>query len=85
MFSRDDADLRLIAKGLLKDVNQKSFNMISVDGDTSTNDCAFFLANGASGVAVKTDADFKAFKDALTSVAQELAKDEAEPLGLKGS
>lgn len=63
-----------IAKGLLKDVNQKSFNMISVDGDTSTNDCAFFLANGASGVAVSSDADFKAFKDALTNVAQELAK-----------
>jgi len=63
-----------IAKGLLKDVNQKSFNMISVDGDTSTNDCAFFLANGASGVGIKTDADFKAFKDALLRVAQELAK-----------
>jgi len=63
-----------LAKGLLKDVNQKSFNMISVDGDTSTNDCAFFLANGASGVGLNTDADFNAFKDALTLVAQELAK-----------
>jgi glutamate N-acetyltransferase/amino-acid N-acetyltransferase len=70
-----DADVPAeLAKGMLKDVNQKSFNMISVDGDTSTNDCAFFLANGASGVSVKNDADFKAFKEALTSVAQELAK-----------
>ena len=63
-----------LAKGLLKDVNQKSFNMISVDGDTSTNDCAFFLANGASGVKLATDADFAAFKQALLQVAQELAK-----------
>jgi glutamate N-acetyltransferase/amino-acid N-acetyltransferase len=63
-----------LARGLLKDVNQKSFNMISVDGDTSTNDCAFFLANGASGVGLKTDADFDAFKECLLRVAQELAK-----------
>lgn len=63
-----------MARGLLKDVNQKSFNMISVDGDTSTNDCAFFLANGASGVALKTDEDFTLFKETLTAVAQELAK-----------
>ncbi|MGZ3730521.1 MAG: bifunctional glutamate N-acetyltransferase/amino-acid acetyltransferase ArgJ [Bdellovibrionota bacterium] len=63
-----------LARDLLKDVNQKSFNMISVDGDTSTNDCAFFLANGASGVEIKTDEDFRLFKTTLTSVAQELAK-----------
>lgn len=63
-----------LAKGLLSDVNRKSFNMISVDGDTSTNDCAFFLANGASGVGLTTDDDFRRFKDALTQVAQELAK-----------
>lgn len=63
-----------IARGLLQDVNRKSFNMISVDGDTSTNDCAFLLANGASGVPIATDSDFHAFKDALTNVAQELAK-----------
>jgi glutamate N-acetyltransferase/amino-acid N-acetyltransferase len=61
-------------KGLLQDVNQKSFNMISVDGDTSTNDCAFLLANGASGVGLETDEDFANFKEALTEVAQELAK-----------
>jgi glutamate N-acetyltransferase/amino-acid N-acetyltransferase len=63
-----------IARSLLIEVSQKSFNMISVDGDTSTNDCAFFLANGASGVALTNDHDFARFKEALTSVAQELAK-----------
>ncbi len=63
-----------LAQSLLKEVNQLSFNMISVDGDTSTNDCAFLLANGASGVALRTEADHAAFKAALTKVAQELAK-----------
>ncbi len=63
-----------LARGMLREVNQKSFNMISVDGDTSTNDCVFFLANGASGVGLSADSDFQTFKAALQEVAQELAK-----------
>jgi glutamate N-acetyltransferase/amino-acid N-acetyltransferase len=63
-----------LAHSLLKEANQLSFNMISVDGDTSTNDCAFFLANGASGISLKTDADQQAFKAALIAVSKELAK-----------
>jgi glutamate N-acetyltransferase / amino-acid N-acetyltransferase len=63
-----------MAKDLLQEVNQKSFNMISVDGDTSTNDCAFFLANGASGVGLVTDGDRQLFRETLLKVAQELAK-----------
>lgn len=47
-----------------------SFNSISVDGDTSTNDCALLLANGAAGGQV----DLEAFTRALTQVAQALAK-----------
>src|SRR5206468_12813980 len=35
---------------LLRRVADRSFNAISVDGDTSTNDTALLLANGASGV-----------------------------------
>jgi glutamate N-acetyltransferase/amino-acid N-acetyltransferase len=34
-----------------------TFNAISVDGECSTNDCVFALANGASGVAL-TDDDY---------------------------
>lgn len=41
-----------ICAELLKRVNARTFNMISVDGEVSTNDCVFLLANGASGVAV---------------------------------
>ena len=49
-----------------------SFNSISVDGDTSTNDMLLVLANGASGVRV-ADADATAFLRALTEVCVELA------------
>jgi len=63
-----------LANSLLKEANALSFNMISVDGDTSTNDCAFLLANGASGVGLTTDADFAAFREALFGVSRILAK-----------
>ncbi|MFQ5857704.1 MAG: bifunctional glutamate N-acetyltransferase/amino-acid acetyltransferase ArgJ [Anaerolineae bacterium] len=54
----------------------RSFNCISVDGDTSTNDTVLLLANGAAGVSVdqlESD-DFRTFRDALTAVATTLAK-----------
>ena len=51
---------------------ETSFNRISVDGDTSTNDTVLLLASGASGVQVKrSDKDFQA---ALTQVCTSLAK-----------
>jgi glutamate N-acetyltransferase/amino-acid N-acetyltransferase len=49
-----------------------SFNAISVDGDTSTNDMALLLASGASGVDVGGDA-WEPFVEALTEVCGELA------------
>lgn len=51
----------------------RSFNAITVDGDTSTNDTVFVLANGASGADVKTAGEYKIFADALTTVLRELA------------
>jgi glutamate N-acetyltransferase/amino-acid N-acetyltransferase len=51
---------------------EKSFNRISVDGDTSTNDTVLLLASGASGVQI--EAGNQAFADALTQVAVALAK-----------
>lgn len=49
-----------------------SFNRISVDGDTSTNDTVLLLASGASGVRIEAgDAEFAA---ALTSVCTSLAR-----------
>lgn len=50
----------------------RSFNAISVDGDTSTNDTVLVLANGASGVAV-ADGDLPAFEAGLAAVCQDLA------------
>jgi glutamate N-acetyltransferase/amino-acid N-acetyltransferase len=51
-----------------------TFNAITVDGECSTNDCVFALANGASGVAI-TDKDFDLFVNALRRVAEPLAMD----------
>jgi len=54
-----------------------SFNMITVDGDTSTNDMAIILANGlaANPVIDQEDSNYIAFRDALTAVCISLAKD----------
>lgn len=62
------------AKDLIKKVADQSFNMISVDGDSSTNDCCFLMANGASGVALKTDEDVKKFEAIVTDIGIFLAK-----------
>jgi glutamate N-acetyltransferase/amino-acid N-acetyltransferase len=58
---------------MLRSAADDSFNVISVDGDTSTNDTLLLLANGASGLRVGT-ADGPAFLDALTAVCLELAR-----------
>jgi glutamate N-acetyltransferase/amino-acid N-acetyltransferase len=63
-----------VAQKLLSQATDLSFNMISVDGDTSTNDAVFLLANGAAGVAVEKEEDVQAFRSALVAVAQVLAK-----------
>lgn len=62
------------AQAYLKNSVDQSFNMISVDGDSSTNDCVFMLANGASGVGIETEDDHLKFENALLSVSQALAK-----------
>ncbi len=59
----------MLQKALSHDI-QNTFNMTSVDGDTSTNDMVTILANGMAGNAEITeeDADFTAFMEALNSV-----------------
>jgi glutamate N-acetyltransferase / amino-acid N-acetyltransferase len=56
----------------LSEVVQETFNAITVDGDSSTNDCVMLLANGASGVTVD-ESSYDAFVDALRSVCLRLA------------
>src|SRR5258708_3132242 len=58
---------------MLRSAADDTFNAISVDGDTSTNDTLLLLANGASGVRVGT-LDGPAFLDALTAVCLDLAR-----------
>ena len=50
-----------------------TFNRISVDGDTSTNDSLLLLANGASGVGL-TDDDVSSFQAALDTLCLKLAE-----------
>lgn len=55
---------------------ERTFNRVSIDGDTSTNDMLAILANGAAEnkrIAVSEGMDFVRFRDALTSVAEGLA------------
>lgn len=62
------------AAEIIKKKSDVSFNMISVDGDTSTNDCCFFMANGVTGVALKTDKDIQKFEAAVEDIMIFLAK-----------
>lgn len=45
-----------------------TFNMLSVDGDTSTNDSLFLIANGASGVEIKTKDDKEKFAKLIKEI-----------------
>ncbi|MCD7827390.1 MAG: bifunctional ornithine acetyltransferase/N-acetylglutamate synthase [Clostridiales bacterium] len=65
----------LLHKALYSDA-QKSFNMISIDGDTSTNDMVVVLANGMAGNAVidEENEDFNTFKQALAMVTEKLCR-----------
>jgi len=63
----------LLLRRLLRAGIGASFNVISVDGTQSTNDCALVLANGASGVSVG-EGDVAAFAEALDAVLLELAE-----------
>ena len=59
----------MLQKALSSDI-QKTFNMVSVDGDTSTNDMVTILANGmAENAEITTEGeDFTAFMEALNTV-----------------
>ena len=53
-------------------VTNVTFNAITVDGECSTNDCVFAMANGASGVALE-DGDFGLLVESLRRVCEPLA------------
>ena len=56
---------RPLFQDILTEVTENTFNRISVDGDTSTNDCVIAMANGLSGKRVSDKKDILLFKQIL--------------------
>ncbi|AUF97820.1 bifunctional glutamate N-acetyltransferase/amino-acid acetyltransferase ArgJ [Pseudomonas shirazensis] len=66
-----------VLKDLILDGANKSFNRITIDGDTSTNDCCMLIATGQAKVAEVTEAKgelFDALKQAVFEVCMEVAQ-----------
>ena len=61
-------------QAMLKLAADLSFNSITVDGDTSTNDALMLIATGKSGVALESSGDLKLFQEALNELCQYLAQ-----------
>ncbi|MEM5817106.1 MAG: bifunctional glutamate N-acetyltransferase/amino-acid acetyltransferase ArgJ, partial [Desulfitobacterium hafniense] len=59
---------------LLREVVEDSFNMVTVDGDTSTNDMVLVLANGKSGITLNPE-EWAEFRRMFGAVCQKLAQD----------
>ncbi|HXG29243.1 MAG TPA: bifunctional glutamate N-acetyltransferase/amino-acid acetyltransferase ArgJ [Nevskiales bacterium] len=61
---------------LLREVVGQTFNCVTVDGDTSTNDACMLFATGRAGTAeiAQGDADYAAVREAVLAVATELAQ-----------
>ncbi|MBN1129738.1 MAG: bifunctional ornithine acetyltransferase/N-acetylglutamate synthase, partial [Chitinispirillaceae bacterium] len=52
----------------------RTFNNLTVDGDTSTNDMVLVLANGASGISVTGTSGLRLFEEGLYAVCNDLCK-----------
>jgi glutamate N-acetyltransferase/amino-acid N-acetyltransferase len=72
-FVTTDAEVpKALLDRALREAVDQSFNAITVDGDSSTNDCVVLLASGASGVAVD-ETSYGTFVEGLTTICRELA------------
>ena len=64
-----------LLRGVLREAVEGTFNRISVDGDMSTNDTVLLLANGRSGVQVRSGStSLRLFTAALQAVAERLSR-----------
>ncbi|MFZ0455508.1 MAG: bifunctional glutamate N-acetyltransferase/amino-acid acetyltransferase ArgJ, partial [Ignavibacteriaceae bacterium] len=75
-FLATDASIEqpVLQKLLSSSVND-SFNKVSVDGETSTNDMVILMENGLSEISVKENTeDYNIFSSALLAICQEMAK-----------
>jgi glutamate N-acetyltransferase/amino-acid N-acetyltransferase len=64
-------------RAMLAHAAEHSFNSITVDGDTSTNDAFMLIASGQAGnreIVAQGDSDFRALREALADLAAELAQ-----------
>jgi len=74
-LTTDVAISRELLEASLRRAVQRSFNRVTVDGDTSTNDMVLIMANGASGItAAEGSVEYEAFNLALESVCVSLAR-----------
>jgi glutamate N-acetyltransferase/amino-acid N-acetyltransferase len=72
-LTTDAAVEKVLLQHLLEEAVDKSFNSVTVDGDTSSNDTCLLLANGASGLVIN-DQNKVQFSELLQKVCAELAK-----------
>ncbi|MEE4112730.1 MAG: bifunctional glutamate N-acetyltransferase/amino-acid acetyltransferase ArgJ, partial [Desulfobacteraceae bacterium] len=74
-FICTDADISLpeLQPALKRSVDG-SFNRITIDGDSSTNDTVILMANGASGAKIETDGDRGDFQRLLDDLCMDLAR-----------
>lgn len=74
-FIATDAEIpKYLVQKLISEAVNKSFNRISVDGDTSTNDMVVLMANGVSQISIdEVNNDFKIFKKALSDLCKQMA------------
>lgn len=75
-ITSDIAMPKALLQKTLSEAVSLSFNKITVDGDMSTNDSVVVLANGQSGVTLKTakDPGYEAFRQSLIEICQTIAK-----------
>ena len=77
-FTVTDVNIeKSLLQKMFSEIADNTFNMISVDGDTSTNDMACVLANGLAGnekIVDENSVGYEEFKKALYKVNEELAK-----------
>ncbi|WFF37806.1 bifunctional glutamate N-acetyltransferase/amino-acid acetyltransferase ArgJ [Moraxella nasibovis] len=66
---------------ILSDLTNQSFNRITIDGDTSTNDCCTLIATGKAGELIDSDthphyqAVYQAIKEVMLTIAQLIVRD----------
>ena len=76
-LATDAAVSSSVAQQLARDLAERSFNRVTVDGDTSTNDCFVVMASGAAAAPPVLDADenrYAELLEALTPLAVDLAQ-----------